>query len=299
LLDIVVMGHFAIDRVEINGKALPPSLGGTVAFSSLAAAMLGSKVGIVSKVGPDFRDDNLLIFTRSGIDVSGVKKVSTPTTKYRLQYIGEERNLTLVSRCDPIRAEDVKQLSGKVRAVHLGPIAGEIPLETLKEVGEWNCIVLLDLQGIVRKFDKLGGVSLEKNEQLPEMVKCATIVKSALREGEAVMGVSGFKKVASSLLGMGCKIVIVTLGGNGSYISTFDGESLSIPVIKPRKVTDFTGAGDVYAGSFLTEYLKTKDVRRSGIIAGSTVSFKVEGHSTAGFASREKIEERAKQYLEV
>jgi sugar/nucleoside kinase (ribokinase family) len=298
VLDLAVVGHFAIDQVQRNGKALPPSLGGTVTFSSLAAARLGGKVGIVSKVGPDFRDDHLRVFARSGIDVSGVKKVKAPTTKYRLQYTGEERNLTLLSRCDPIRPDDVRQLRGNTKAIHLGPIAGEISLETVKEVTGWGNIVLLDLQGVIRRFSKKGGVSIERSPQLPEIVRSVTIVKSALSEGEAVLNVLGFEKVAESFLDMGCKIAIVTLGAKGSYISTSDGEFLSIPAIKPRKVMDFTGAGDAYAGSFLVEYLKTKDVRRSGIIASSAVSFKVEGHSISGFASREEIEERAREYLE-
>ncbi|WXG42775.1 MAG: PfkB family carbohydrate kinase [Promethearchaeati archaeon SRVP18_Atabeyarchaeia-1] len=298
MLDIAVFGHFAIDQVERDGNVLPPSLGGTVTFSSLAAARLGAKVGIVSKVGPDFRDDHLLVFARSGIDVSGVKKVKAPTTKYRLQYTGEERNLTLLSRCDPIKPEDVRHLRGKAKAVHLGPIAGEVPLETVKEVAKWSTIVMLDLQGFVRKFDRNGKVSLERNPQLLEIVKRAMIVKSALQEGETVMNVSGFEEVASSFLNMGCKITIVTLGGKGAYISTCEGESLVVPAINPRRITDLTGAGDAYAGSFLAEYLKTKDLRRSAIIASSAVSFKVEGHSTSGFASRADIEKRAREYLE-
>jgi sugar/nucleoside kinase (ribokinase family) len=141
-------------------------------------------------------------------------------------------------------------------------------------------------------------LSLEKNPQLPEIVKRATIVKSALHEGETVMNVSGSEKVASSILKMGCKIIIVTLGEKGSYVSTCEGKSMVIPAINPRKINDPTGAGDSYAGSFLVEYLKTKDIRRSAIIASSAVSFKVEGHSTAGFASRADIEERARKYIE-
>ena len=297
LLDLLVVGHFAIDYVVRESEALPPSLGGTVTFSSLAAAGLGAKVGIVSKVGPDFRDDYILVFARSGIDISEVKKVKKPTTKYRLKYVGEERTLTLLMKCDPIEPKDIMGLRNKARAIHLGPIAGEISDQTIDEVAKWNKTVLLDLQGVIRRFDKRGEVSVEANELLPEMVRHVTIVKSALKEGEEVTKTTGFEKVASSLLDMGCRISIVTLGAKGSYISNCDGESLLIPAIKPRKVVDYTGAGDAFAGSFLVEYTRTHDIRRSAIIASSAVSFKVEGHSTSGFASRKDIEERAAQYL--
>jgi len=296
-LDMIVVGHFAIDYVVRDGQSLPPSLGGTVTFSSLAGARLGARVGIVSKVGPDFRDDHLLVFARSGIDVSAIKKAKTPTTKYKLQYSGEERSLKLLSKCDPIEPKDVRNLRGNVGAVHLGPIAGEIPIETIEEVAKWGVPVLLDLQGVVRKFDKNGNVSVERNPLLPEILGKVTIVKATLKEGEVATSASGPEKVACSLIDMGCEIAIVTLGGKGSYVSTHDEESFSTPAIKPRKVTDYTGAGDVYAGSFLVEYSRIHDIRRSAIIASTAVSFKVEGHSTSGFASRQEIEERAKGYL--
>nr|MDO8134825.1 PfkB family carbohydrate kinase [Candidatus Njordarchaeum guaymaensis] len=297
LLDMVVVGHFSIDYVERDDKAFPPSIGGTVTFSSLAAARLGAKVGIVSKVGPDFRDDHLLIFARNGIDVSNVRKVGTPTTKYRLRYQGEERTLTCLSRCEPIEPKDIRKLRDETNAVHLGPIAAEIPLETVDEAAKWGSITLLDLQGVIRKFGRDGCVSLGKNRYLPQIIEKVTAVKTGLREGEVATHATGAEKVASALVDMGCKIAIITFGGKGSYVSTRDGDRLSIPVIKPRKVTDYTGAGDVYAGSFLFEYSKTHDVRHSAIIASSAVSFKVEGHSTSGFASRQEIEERAKEYL--
>jgi len=297
VLDLVVVGHFSIDYVERDGKAFPPSLGGTVTFSSLAAASLGAKAGIVSKVGPDFRDEHLLIFARNGIDISYVRKVKSATTKYKLQYRGEERTLTCLSKCEPIEPNDIKKLRGEVKAIHLGPIAGEISLETVDEAAKSDCPILLDLQGIVRKFGTDGSISLSKNRFLPEIIEKVTIVKTTLREGEVATDEKGVEKIASALVDMGCKIAIVTFGGKGSYISTRDGDHLSIPVVKLRKVVDYTGAGDVYAGSFLFEYSKTHDVKYSAIIATSAVSFKVEGHSTSGFASRQEIEERAKEYL--
>jgi sugar/nucleoside kinase (ribokinase family) len=298
LLDLAVVGHFSIDYVERDGKAFPPSLGGTVTFSSLAAAGLGAKVGIVSKVGPDFRDEHLLIFARNGIDISFIKKVKRTTTKYRLQYQGEERTLTCLARCEPIEPKDISMLRGNVNAIHLGPIAGEISLETVNEAAKSNCVTLLDLQGVIRKFGIDGRISLSRNRILPKIVEKVTIVKTGLREGEVATQAKGAEKIASAIVDMGCKIAIITFGGKGSYVATCDGDHLSIPVVKPRKIVDYTGAGDVYAGSFLFEYSKTHDVKHSAIMASSAVSFKVEGHSTTGFASRPDIEERAREYLQ-
>ena len=58
------------------------------------------------------------------------------------------------------------------------------------------------------------------------------------------------------------KIVIVTDGEKGSY-GYFNSEVYFQEAIKPEKILDTTGAGDVYTAGFIAQYLRSKDVKKS------------------------------------
>jgi sugar/nucleoside kinase (ribokinase family) len=53
--------------------------------------------------------------------------------------------------------------------------------------------------------------------------------------------------------------VIITLGGKGSLLGVGTDKKFFIPPFAERRIQDPTGAGDVYAGAWLTSYLQTRD----------------------------------------
>jgi adenosine kinase len=88
--------------------------------------------------------------------------------------------------------------------------------------------------------------------------------------------------------------VIVTLGEKGSQIITADGE-INIPVVKPRKVEDPTGAGDAYRGGLISGLVRGKDIEQSARIGSVCASFAVECYGTQEYRfSPEDFEERLK-----
>lgn len=88
--------------------------------------------------------------------------------------------------------------------------------------------------------------------------------------------------------------VIVTLGEKGSQIITADGE-INIPVVKPRKVEDPTGAGDAYRGGLISGLVRGKDIEQSARIGSVCASFAVECYGTQEYRfSPEEFQERLK-----
>ncbi|MGD1151483.1 MAG: carbohydrate kinase family protein [Syntrophales bacterium] len=88
--------------------------------------------------------------------------------------------------------------------------------------------------------------------------------------------------------------VIVTLGEKGSQIITADGE-INIPVVKPRKVEDPTGAGDSYRGGLISGLVRGKDIEQSARIGSVCASFAVECYGTQEYRfGPEEFEERLK-----
>jgi len=86
--------------------------------------------------------------------------------------------------------------------------------------------------------------------------------------------------------------VIVTLGEKGSQIITADGE-INIPMVKPRKVEDPTGAGDAYRGGLISGLVRGKDIEQSARIGSVCASFAVECYGTQEYRfGPEEFEDR-------
>src|SRR3989441_7651851 len=58
---------------------------------------------------------------------------------------------------------------------------------------------------------------------------------------------------------MRVRYAIVTMGEKGSWLGSQRDGSYFIPAFPDRTIRDSTGAGDVFAGSWLSTYLSTKD----------------------------------------
>jgi adenosine kinase len=86
--------------------------------------------------------------------------------------------------------------------------------------------------------------------------------------------------------------VIVTLAEKGSRVITADGE-INIPVVKPRKVEDPTGAGDSYRGGLIGGLIRGKDIEQCARMGSVCASFAVECYGTQDYRfGPEEFEER-------
>jgi ribokinase len=70
-------------------------------------------------------------------------------------------------------------------------------------------------------------------------------------------------------------VPIVTLAERGSLL--LDGDKLyRVPPFATTHTIDPTGAGDVYAGSFITEYTRTGNLYEAALFASAAASIMVE-----------------------
>ncbi|EKD62107.1 MAG: hypothetical protein ACD_52C00301G0002 [uncultured bacterium] len=75
------------------------------------------------------------------------------------------------------------------------------------------------------------------------------------------------------------KVLIVTLGEKGSQVY-LNGKKHRIPIAKPRKLVDPTGAGDAFIAGFLTGYLSGKSVRVAGQMGSLAGTYALEQYGT-------------------
>ncbi len=293
MFDIITIGHFALDCIFLPGSPRPrKTLGGPPTYTSLAAKKMGAKVSVISKVGGDFPAKYVKWLREQGVDLSGLKiSEDSQTTSFMLKYYpGGERDLILTSRAPPISAEDLSP-SMKARAVHASPIANEISADLIKMVSYMGSIISLDPQGLLRRFDNYGKMSLQKMDDL-SFLRYINIFKSSEKEIKALTGRESVTEAINKIRSYGIEVAIVTMGEKGSLLS-FSNKFYMVPPAKSKIILDPTGAGDVFIGAFITEYLRNIDPLWCACVGAAAASFVIEKIGPKGFRGNREIYRRA------
>ncbi len=294
MFDLISVGYLTIDRIYLPDRDLPVvALGGSVAYVSLAARLLNVKASVISKVGTDFSDPYLRQLNRYDVDLSGLMRAENArTTFFRLKYNSDlsYRELQLGSKCSAITLQDLpKHLKAKV--VHLAPVAGEVTYEVAKKLRESVQELSLDPQGLLRIFDEDGKVTLSSLAD-GRILELVDIYKSSSDEIEALTGETDLKKAIKIVHDGGVETVIVTLGNEGAMLSSHE-TMYRIPVCNSRRLVDPTGAGDVFIGAFLAEYLRGESILWCGYVGSAAASLIVESVGPNFSGGRGEIYQRA------
>ncbi|MBS7634010.1 hypothetical protein KEJ34_00685 [Candidatus Bathyarchaeota archaeon] len=293
MFDIITIGHFALDRIFLPGSPRTrKTLGGPPTYTSLAAKKMGAKVSVISKVGGDFPAKYVKWLREQGVDLSGLKiSEDSQTTSFMLKYYhGGERDLILRSRAPPISAEDLSP-SMKARAVHVSPIANEISVDLIEMVSSMTPIISLDPQGLLRRFNDDGKMSLQKMDDL-SFLRCINIFKSSEKEIKALTGRESVTEAIDKIRSYGIEVAIATMGEKGSLLS-FSNKFYMVPPAKSKIILDPTGAGDVFIGAFITEYLRNADPLWCTCVGAAAASFVIEKIGPKGFRGNREIYRRA------
>ena len=299
MFDIVSVGHFSIDSIFLPDRRTPfVVLGGSTAYVSLAARRLESRVAAISKVGSDFPEAYRWWLDQEGVNLSGLKKVETAsTTRFELKYSTDlaERTLHLKSKAPPIDADDLPNPL-KAFAIHVAPIAGEVTYEIVEKLKNHADVLSLDPQGLVRRFDESGNISLGSLAD-SRILDVINVYKSSQSEIQAVTGQTDLVSAVESIHNHGVKIVLVTLGSKGALLSV-EGTRYDVPACVPAKLVDPTGAGDAFISGFLSEYVNGENILRCACVGAATASFVVEGIGPTFFGDKTQVYQRARELYE-
>lgn len=298
ICDIATVGHFAIDFIiSPRDTSTKPMLGGPPTYVSLAAVNLGAKAAAVSKVGEDFSAEYYAYLRKENVDLSGVKKIKgASTTSFELKYgLDGQRRFVLKNRAPTIGIDDIPA-NFKAKAVHVAPIANEIPYEVVSKLSELANFVSLDPQGFLRYFRRNKSMYLDKM-RTPKVLRQISMLKASQKEIETMSGETDLTKAINWVFQKGVKTVIVTKGVNGAVLQV-EKKTYHVPAAKPKRVVDTTGAGDAFMGGFLAEYTRGKDPVWSACVGSASASFVIEKLGPAGFGLKKQVYERATQVYE-
>ena len=253
-MDIAVCGNPTIDELVQNAR-VRVSPGGSALFSSCAAAYLGSKVGILGNIGEDYPSSILRRLKTLHIDVRSIKKSERPSTRFQLTRINGSRKLRLLESGDQIAAP-----AGPChfQGVHMGPVFNEIPSSLVNTLRERCDFLSADLQGFIRTVSG-NGIVRTVPRSLRRLLGQCDRVQASIEEARTQTRLRDPRAILNRFLAMRVQHAIVTMGENGSWLGSQHNGSYFVPAFPDARIRDSTGAGDVFAGSWLSTYFSTKD----------------------------------------
>ncbi len=288
-MDIAVIGSNMvdlisyIDRMPKEGETLEApdfemGCGGKGANQAVAAAKLGSKVMMVTKVGDDiFADNTIQNLERYGIDTEFTNKVQGTSSGVAPIFVDSDsknRILIIKGANQYLSPEDVDKAKEKLKTCSLIVLQLEIPLETVYravEMGnELGIPVVLNPAPAAKELDFSYVCKCDffiPNESEPEILT-----------GLPVSTIEQIEAAAASLIEEGVKNVIVTMGSRGVMWVTDNGthivDSYTVDAI------DTTGAGDAFIGCFAHYYVQNNDVVQSIKMATAFAALSVTKRGT-------------------
>ena len=147
-LDFVAIGHLIKETIKFPERKVGPVLGSPAAYSSVAAAKLGARAGIVTKIGRDMPDDLLKPLVEVNVDRRGIK-IGERTTTNLLIYdkLGNKR-IEYLKKAPDIFFQDIPKDYLNTKIIFICPINYEVPVETVEAIRkDSRAILAVDLGG--------------------------------------------------------------------------------------------------------------------------------------------------------
>lgn len=268
MTDITAVGEILIDLTQsgVNEQGIPlfaANPGGAPANLAVAAARLGASAAFVGKVGTDSYGTflrNTLIDNR--VDVSGMVTDPRNRTTLAVVALDKQGERTFSFYRDPsadvnLRADEISDEQLKnTKFLHFGSVSLTTdPART----ATLHAAKTAKHHGAVISYDPNYRASLWPDEataieRMLEPLPLVDVLKVSDEELPLLTGTDDLEEGSAILAGKGIRLVLVTLGANGSFYR-FDGHTGHVPGVK-CKVGDTNGAGDTFFGATLAQLAK-------------------------------------------
>lgn len=290
-LEVLTVGRVSVDlyaqQIGVPMRdvtTLRKSIGGTVTNVAVAAARLGRRAGLVTKVGDDQFGDYVrhALEHTFNVDVSHVGVDPNLKTPLAFAELDPPEDPSIIFYREP-RAPDLNidvfdVDASVVRDVPIfwfpasrfaDEVAGATMLELLKIRGRATHTVI-DLDWRPMFWDS----PEQASEAISPILDHVTIAIGNKDEWQIAVGTSDINEAADRLLERGLEMVVMKLGAEGVMIATADGTRVSVPPYWVDVVCGL-GSGDAFGGAFchgLLEGWDPETIIKWGNAAGAIVA---------------------------
>ena len=263
-MKIAIASHITLDSIDNEDDYY---LGGPACYCGLTCRQLGFETILVTKVGGDLPGDKRDFLNRK-LDIKEFEKECL-TTKFSIRQYDDTRQVTLLSKCNPLTVEDVSDIDADAWIV--SPVIDEVPLDVLREITGKGKFVMLDPQGYVRKLEPSGTISLHRSVAL---------------DWSGISAVKADEDEFKLLRPINADFVISTT----RRVIRMNEHELRLDYIP---TIDSTGIGDILSAVFTCMYIKEKDLRLAirSAAGAITAALKANAKGLDKIPTKSKIEE--------
>ena len=285
-LDIVAFGEPLMDLAEVerDGERLYlPGHGGDTSNAAIAAARQGAKVAYFTALGDDaFGRGFLGLWDAEGVDRSAVITRTTARTGiYFISYGPEGHDFSYYragSAASLVAPQEVPlDLIARARVLHVSGISQAISPSCADAV--FAAIRHARVSGTAVCYDTNLRLRLWPLDRARAVIHAAValadIARPGLDDARQLTGRESPEDICDFYLGLGPRIVALTLGKEGTLVAT-PTERRLMPA-KPVEAVDATGAGDTFDGAFLADWLRHGDPFQAATYANAAAALKTLG----------------------
>ena len=269
--EFLVVGHITKDLLPVGGHVL----GGTATYASLCAHRLGRRAAVVTSASQD---------VDVGAHLPGIQvavKLSAETTTFQNIYEGDYRSQYVRGVAAPLAPEDVPSGLRNAPVVLLGPLVREMSVDMARLFP--NSLLGVTAQGWMRQWDGDGLVHAREWREAEQVLPLVDVLVFSYEDVD--YDLERVKEYASL-----AKMAVVTHNRLGAVVYC-DAGSRWIPAFRAVSV-DPTGAGDVFAASYLVALGELGDPYEAARFANCAAALSIEGDSTSTIPTRAQVEER-------
>jgi sugar/nucleoside kinase (ribokinase family) len=299
-MSLLVVGSMAFDAIETPFHKSEKIVGGAATYIALAAANFVDPVNVVSVVGNDFPEEEMLDLRSRHINLDGVEikkdqKSFFWSGKYHLDMNTRDTlvtELNVLADFKPV-VPDSYQSSEFLLLGNLNP---SVQISVIHQMKKRPKLIALDTMNFWMDTAM---------DELSEVIRMIDILVINDSEARQLSGEYSIVKAANKIFEMGPKFLVIKKGEHGALLFN-PSNAFFAPALPLEDVFDPTGAGDTFAGGFMGYLARTRDISfenmKTGIITGSAMaSFCVEKFGTERLRdlTHQDIENRIRQFVDL
>ncbi len=290
-MSLLVVGSVALDSVETPFAKRDDILGGSASYFAAVASLL-TPTRVVAVVGEDFPEEHLAFLRERGNDLDGISRAKGKTFHWAGRYLENmvdretlDTQLNVFEHFDPVLPDAYRDS----RYVFLANIMPALQRKVLDQIESAEFVAI----------DTMNFWLVEPHrEVLIDVLSRCQVAFLNDEEARLLSGEHNLVKAAQAVRKLGLPHVIIKRGDAGAML--FDDEGIFwAPALPLTHVADPTGAGDSFAGGFMSYLARSGDtspkgLRQAMIVGSATGSFACEDFSVDRFRTL-KTEELLKR----